>query len=706
MAFEAEVDGKPLLSFPKEKPFSFFLPARAANFIRPVPRRRSRGPGREDGMGVASTFFLCAFAAADPAAGGARQQAQAPGDTLVLPQARAERTLASDPGRVVVSEADLHRGLNLAEALKAVPGFRVRAQSGLGGYAETWFRGTDGRQITVYLDDVPLTSSLEPAADLGRISPLMIREMIVEKDAGPGDPDGGAAAIRLSTVPLGSSPVTVTGRLSSFGGREGALGAKAGRGPWALYLSGGAVSAENDFPYPSDNGTTFNGSDDARPVMENNAFRDGWGSLAWRREGEAGSFGALGISADIQRKRYPGIYTSVSRAYTDRGEISLHGGFADARPEGALARLSGAASARFSSDAYRDPGRTLGYRSYALDRSMRFFSAAAGAELRAPSAFTLELGSRAGYETSDSRSSEGFLPYSAPDAERLSVEPFARLRRSRGRWSAAAEGIVEWARENSETVAGTIGAPEPEPYSHDAVGATGRISLAWDGGAFGRWKAEAERLQRLPSLFERLGDNNGVRKNMDLEPQEVEGYSLAGEIAAGPARFTGGPFLQINRKPVRLAPLGAADFLHFVNGADYAALGWETRCDAEGPRWRAGESVTLTLPRILAGQGSLSGNMPAYASALESLADVSFSPLPTLWLDLDWEYRTPYYPGDLNLAGTRREAESLIGAGVRWRKRRIEAGLRADNLLGAYYQDFAYSPESGRRFAFQISMNP
>jgi hypothetical protein len=645
-------------------------------------------------MGVALSLFLTAFAAS-------------PGDTLVLPQARALRdTAPSDPSRQVISEYDLRRSPNLADALKSVPGFRVRAQAGLGGYAETWFRGTDARQIAVYLDDIPLTSSLEPAADLGRMPALMIAGMEVDKGAAGGDPEGAAASIRLSSFATGNLPVTVTGRVSSFGGREAALAAKTGSGPRGLYLSAGAAAARNDYPYPSDNGTGFNGGDDGRPVMENNGYYGGFFNLAWREQGESGSFRALGVSAGAYRKRYPGLFAASPRAYTDREDLALHGGFDRERPGAFLRAFSGAATARFSADAYRDPGKTLGYRSFALDRSLGFYSASLGLTARAPAAFFLDLGSRADYEESDSRAAEGFQPYSAPDAKRISAEPYARLRRSWGAFSAAAEGLVEWAHEESEKVIGSISEPRPQPFNRDAVGSTRRLSLGWDAGAFGRWTAEGQRLQRLPSLFERLGDNNGIQKNLDLEPQEVEGYSLAGEITAGPARLIGGPFLQINRKPIRLAPLGGGSFLRFVNGADYSSLGWETRCDAGGARWHAGEAVTLALPRILAGRGSLSGNAPAYASAVESLAEASLSPLPGAWIDIDWEYRTAYYPSDLDLAGTRRSPESLLGLGLRWGKRRIEAAARADNITDENYQDFAYSPKSGRRFSFQVSIKP
>ena len=640
-------------------------------------------------------------------------------DTTELPLSRSRAAVAAKPGVLVLSLEDLRRRENLAEALKSVPGFRVRSQAGLGGYSEAWFRGSDGRQISIYLDGVPLNSSLEPSADLGKIPFLMIREMEVDKGgaSAEGGPEGGAVAIRLSTLPLGNAPISLTGRLSGFGGQEAALAAKTGSGNSAIYLSAGVQAAKNGYPFPSDNGTAYQGGDDARMVMRNNAYAGRYFALAWQDHGGAGHK-ALSVRYDSHRKEYPGIYTDASRAATDHEEILVDARIADSLPLSWVQGVSAGAMARFASDGFRDPEKTLGYSSFSLDRESRIFTGHLGLSSRLPagaglSGAGLRLGSRVGYEESESREPPGFREFPSPDARRFFGEPYLGITAPLGRGAAARiEGIYTRELLESENVTGIGGNRVPVPFEREADARTLRMGLSWQaehlapsGFRMSGISAEAEAVERLPALSEILGDNNGVVKNMNLGEQTTYGASLEAVFLAGPLRAVTGPFYQLTRAPIRLAPRGATNFLHFINGADYRSMGWEVRLDAQGRRWRAGNALTAGLPENLPG-GRAAGLRPAYASHLENLADLSFSFLPALWLDLGWEFRTPYYPNDLNLAGTHRPSESLLGAGLHYRKRRLEAAVRGDNLGNEYYRDFAYSPKSGRRFSFSLSMNP
>jgi hypothetical protein len=655
-------------------------------------------------------------------------------DTAELADARVRMRPNQAPGVQAIPLETLRRRENLADALKTVPGFRVRSQSGLGGYSEAWFRGADGRQITVYLDGIPLRSSLEPSADLGKIPALMIHEMTVDRAGfGPGaDPEGGAAAVRLSTSPLGRSPVNVSGRLSSFGGREAIVAAKLGLGAaaaaedapaWgnaALHLGAGLLSARNDFPFPSDNGTRYLGSDDSRPAFANNGYSGRYLSLAWIGHGDGSRSMSLAARYDAHRKEYPGLYTGQSRAYTLRDETLLHARWNDTLDLGPVEGFGASVLSRTFSDGFRDPGNTLGYRSRELDRDGRVLCASLGLRVALPLGARLRAGTRAGYESSDSRETEGFSEFPAPDAERLFLEPSAAISASPGRGlSARIEGVLSAERLESEAVAGIAGSRRPVPLERDAAAHTLRAALSWEPpagagtddarGGGSRWSImsvtfEAEAAERHPALYEILGDNNGILKNMELAPQASYGMSLEGAFRAGPFRVAAGPFWQRVDSPIRLGSLGASDFLRFGNGRDYRSLGLEARLDAEGARWRVGNAFTASRPAIL--EGRPAGNLPAYASAIENLAEASLSPVADVWMDADLEFRTGYFPDDQNLPGTRRPAETLFGTGLRWRIRRLEAAFRADNLGDAHYRDFAYSPKSGRRYSFRLSMNP
>jgi hypothetical protein len=162
---------------------------------------------------------------------------------------------------------------------------------------------------------------------------------------------------------LGNSPVSVTGRLSSFGGQEGALAARAPAGGLpgggSFHLAAGWQAARNGYPYPSDNGTAYVAGDDHWREMGNNAYRGSWLGLTWRDEGR-GRTRSLGARWDAYRKEYPGVYTGGSRAFTDRGDLVLHGRMRDSLESACLGLVDGVAasfSARFARDAFRDRER-------------------------------------------------------------------------------------------------------------------------------------------------------------------------------------------------------------------------------------------------------------------------------------------------------------------------------------------------------------
>jgi hypothetical protein len=682
-----------------------------------TPHRFASGPV---GIGLLALLSAGLSLAGDPAAlpPGAgsppRDSAEAkamPRDTLELPRSRSRAAAASVPGVQILSLEDLRRHENLADALKAVPGFRVRSQSGLGGYSEAWFRGSDGRHLAVYLDGVPLNSSLEPSVDFGKLPVLMIREMTVDKGglSAEDGPEGASASIRLSTFPSGGAPLSLTGRLSSFGGQETALAAKAGTGDAALYASAGLQAARNDYPFPTDNGTAFVREDDFIREIRNNAYAGRWLNLSWRSLGEGGRLRSLSLRYDAHRKEYPGLYTDLSRAYTEREEIRLHGAWRDSLPFGALTGFSAALEAGWQADAFRDPAQSLGYDSYSLERDGRRFAAQAAVSASLPAGIRARIGSRAGFESADSREPGGFRAYPPPDAARAFVEPSLALSLPLPRGlSARAEAVLVRERLESEDVSGLARDRAPAPFTRDGGSETFRLGLAWTAPRHaGPWRgalAELEAVGRLPALYELLGDNNGVHKNMDLGAQRSLGASLEGSASLGPFALTAGPFWQVLRDPIRLAPRGSGNFLHFVNGADSRIFGFELRLVAEGARWRLSDALTASRPEILAGPAA--GNLPAYASAVQNQAEASLALLPPLWADVDLEFRSPYYPDDLALGGTRRPAESLWGAGLRYRKRRLQAALRADNLADRHYRDFAYSPKSGRRYSFRLSINP
>ena len=82
------------------------------------------------------------------------------------------------------------------------------------------------------------------------------------------------------------------------------------------------------------------------------------------------------------------------------------------------------------------------------------------------------------------------------------------------------------------------------------------------------------------------------------------------------------------------------------------------------------------------------------------------------WLPLDGlragpvlDYRGAYFPGDANIAVARRDAEWEWGAHASWVRGPARAALDLRNLTDRTTRDFAYSPRSGRSWAFTLSLN-
>src|SRR5687768_5086153 len=103
--------------------------------LSPSPSRPDRFPARR------SIRLLRAFAAVAGIAASAPLPSRAsPPDTSELPEARVRADRPRAAGTQVLTLEDIRRRDNLADALKSVPGFRIRRQAGLGGYSEAWFR--------------------------------------------------------------------------------------------------------------------------------------------------------------------------------------------------------------------------------------------------------------------------------------------------------------------------------------------------------------------------------------------------------------------------------------------------------------------------------------------------------------------------------------------------------------------------------------
>jgi hypothetical protein len=252
-----------------------------------------------------------------------------------------------------------------------------------------------------------------------------------------------------------------------------------------------------------------------------------------------------------------------------------------------------------------------------------------------------------------------------------------------------------------------------------------RGSLQWSGAAhpypsLRQTLALAARdEQRAPTSGELLGDNLGILSKLDLRPEEARSVSLSHTLT-GPLATGAQPSLQSSlqstlfwnsyRDPIRLKAHGASSFLRYENDADYRSVGFEALASLTARYTEA--SLSMTLQEASITEGLYKDNQPAYESPLESHAEFFVKPPLPLWRDAHptarlgvlADFRSPYYPGDANIPGSRRVAEWEFGAHADAQAGTVRLALDARNLTGRQYRDFAYSPQSGRSYALSFSL--
>jgi outer membrane cobalamin receptor len=157
------------------------------------------------------------------------------------------RTQLQDSGVVTRVPVDPLGAPDLADLLRTLPGVQVRTSGGLGSYSEASLRGSNGRQVRILLDGMPLDTGGGEATSLSLVSPLLLDEVDVYKGRVPvGLGSGLAGTINLRSRRELAAPVVAEGAYGSFGQRQLDVGAQPSK---SIQLMLGAQAAANDFKY-------------------------------------------------------------------------------------------------------------------------------------------------------------------------------------------------------------------------------------------------------------------------------------------------------------------------------------------------------------------------------------------------------------------------------------------------------------------------
>lgn len=642
---------------------------------------------------------------------GLARGAKAPADSaaaLRLPDQRSAAPKERDRPTVHIIREDALKNLqSLEDALKKVPGFRIRKFAGLGGYAETMFRGSNGKQVQVTLDGVKLNTTAHQSVDLGKIPLWMIKEVHVDKSGmGPESLfENGVVSVHLYTRKKGRHTGNVQGRVGSFATRELSGLYKLGADKVSLQLQGGFQDAENDFRFPSDNGTQYNTQDDFTDSRKNNQYRNLYGDAMTDWYLADSAVLTAGIKYRNYRKNFCGPFTRDPKAYTDYRDILFHTALSMPLGTKTQSRLQAKVDGRNAVDNYVDPEHTMGTRSYELRRTGWSFSGQAALK----GSVTHRIGFNLGLRTETEQVKDDDLHhfnrfYAPPNARLFSVTPALQAH-----WNPLDNVFLTgslkypWLWMESYRVESMVNSVSEyfETFFYKPVYQAHLKYLPFESHAL---FIKYARVRRFPAFIELLGNNNGIRKNPDLQPEFTRSFSAGWNWTGKHLSTELIGFRNRYQLPIRLVYQSPPDS-RFENTRGYRSLGLEFSAGITFSYLECRNALSWSDAVIDDPQSNLEGNRPQFTHRLENYTEAGVRPFPFLRLGANMEYKGPYYFSDYNLDSQLMEGRTLFGASVDIAFSRAVFSFNAFNLGNRYYEDFRYNPNSGRSYNFTTELN-
>jgi iron complex outermembrane receptor protein len=249
------------------------------------------------------------------------------------------------------------RVTSTAEHLSQSVSFHVKSTGGYGSYSTASIRGSSSRQVSVFLDGVPLNPAQSGAVDFADLPVSSLSRVEVYR---------GFSAFDLSGASIGGVVNLVTqdpsdhgrGRLSASYGSlstQKYMGSYAiSRSGWDVLAVGTALSTKGNFDFLDDNGTPYNKSDDEIVQRINNRLEQREGFVKISHPLGAGTL----VVADqiLYRKQgLPGYssYQSTTEALSKTHNL-LHIAWKDPVAPSLPLRFSGGVFAVYQRDHFQD----------------------------------------------------------------------------------------------------------------------------------------------------------------------------------------------------------------------------------------------------------------------------------------------------------------------------------------------------------------
>jgi TonB-dependent Receptor Plug Domain len=601
---------------------------------------------------------------------------------------------SADPTRSTrLTRDDLSQSASLADALRREPGVLVRSSGGLGGFSTVSLRGSPSEQVEVLLDGVPLGGSAGSTVDLGPI-PLDGLERAEIFQAGS-DGSGGAPRLELTSrkgwARLGGSL------------RAGSFGEQAASGWWGDAQGKASVSSwwersRNDYPFPWDNGTRYNTSDDEIRRLTNNDYT-GWGVAgAWRpREEWEGSIRLDGSDRGLSSPLLPdpkgrwdrqalqgGLRWTRTGEWCQGADASWRHGWSHWKDHDQSSGYQASTASRESADD--------GNLSWSLGRqSGGWWDPRASLGGRWEHSHRRSVGIQDVAETPDGSRGSGFasLGWSGKEDDRWGADLWLRGELARDE------------RDFSMTLDGTSESPDTVLWRR-ASRVQGRV-WARQGDA-SEWISLSRR-ERLPDFSEWMGDNGAGLPKPTLESEKSINAQLGGRMEG---RRTGVELALWGsdfRDPIQATTAGSSPMVLHANGPGYDVAGADARLWARWG-WLSGKtSATMQRARIRDPNPSLDGNEPRRTPRWKASAEFSAGP----WLGFEAGYgldaQGATWATELNSSDDRRSGRLLHGIWLRWRRGSATATALVRNLADVHTEDMEDLPLSGRQFQLRLEFD-
>ncbi len=194
-------------------------------------------------------------------------------DSVVVTATVEDIQLSLDAGYCYLDIENVKGERSIAEILRTVPGVTSAPIGGVGSYETVTIRGVSGDRIAVYLDGVPLQSSMGGAVDLSRFSAKSLEGIEVYKGITParfgGNSLGGVINL-VSKKNEGISSQMISLMMGSFGEYRGTAQLFEPRDSLSFRGFIDYHTGDNNYPYLDRNSTPYNLNDDKTEELNNN----------------------------------------------------------------------------------------------------------------------------------------------------------------------------------------------------------------------------------------------------------------------------------------------------------------------------------------------------------------------------------------------------------------------------------------------------